>query len=164
MAELPGDDHLGPVASTWSLVERVGMPNTPVRRTLFDLAKIIETGSSDELLLASAAYRALATSIEDVYRRRSPLEQQLEYIKASRELQEATGIRSPDVSGDRFELAPLPESPAALAAELGYHDGGRAVRRVLREKFGLTPGGRWHELTERQVNYVRAHLPPRQVP
>lgn len=162
MAQVTPDEEVDEMtAATWHTVEAMGMPDSPIRRVLFDLAKIIATGTGNEVGLATIAYIPLMKELQELYQRKTPLQEQLEHIRASKELFDAIGVRLPEVSGDRFVLDPLPETPAALAAELGYADGGKAVRRVLRQRFAHEKGAQWPALDEQQVNYVRAHLPSR---
>jgi hypothetical protein len=149
------------VAAVWITVESLGVPDTPMRRVLFQLARLVGLSHGDELALASATLRALLKEMQEVYNPKTPLEQQLEYIRLQKELQETTGVTLPDVAGDSFELPRMPETPAELADELGYQDSGRAVRRTLREKYPHAVGSAWGTLTEAQVKYVRAHLKPR---
>lgn len=162
MAQLTPDEEVDEMtAATWRSVEAMGMPDSPIRRVLFDLAEIIQTGTGNEVGLASIAYLPLMQELQQLYQRKTPLQEQLEHIRASKELFETIGVRLPEVRGDRFVLNPVPETPAALAAELGYADGGKAVRRVLRQRFAHEKGTPWPTLDEQQVNYVRAHLPAR---
>jgi hypothetical protein len=150
------------IRATWQFVEALGIPDTPVRRVLFDLADIIAGPGIEEVALASAGYRILMKEFEEQYTPKSPLRQQLEYIQQSNDLFELTGVTLREVTGDRFELAEVPETPAELGAQLGYDDDGRAVRRVLRRKYtDRVPHTSWSVLTQEQINYVRAHLDPR---
>ena len=150
------------VRATWQFVEALGIPDTPVRRVLFDLANIIAAPGGEDVGLASAAYRVLTKEFEEQYTPKSPLRQQLEYIQQSKELFDLTGVALREVPGDRFELDEVPETPSELGAQLGYDDDGRAVRRVLRRKYrDRVPHTSWSALTQEQINYVRAHLAPR---
>jgi hypothetical protein len=157
------DDEAGRMAAAaWATVEALGMPDTSVRRVYFDLADIIGGGEPTEMAMASAAFLALSREMREVYTRKSPLQQQLEHIRVRKELAEMLGERVRELPGEAFTLEPLPTTPAALGEELGYRDGGRAVRRVLRARHPEhDKGTMWSPLSEAQVNYVRAHLPRR---
>jgi hypothetical protein len=158
----PTDDEVETmIAATWSTVEALGVPDTPMRRVLFDLARLVITSNGPELRMAMAAFHALSKEMQEAYQRKTPLQQQLEHIRTRKELAAATGLSVTEVRGDRFVLDPLPETPVDLSVELGYEDGGRAVRRLLREKYPHEAGASWTPLSEAQVNYVRAHLAPK---
>lgn len=150
------------IAAAWATVEALGMPDTPARRVYFDLARIIGDGEATEMAMASAAFLALSKEMHEIYARKSPLQQQLEHIRVRKELAEMLGEPVRELPGEAFVLEPLPTTPAALGEELGYRDGGRAVRRVLRARHPEhDKGTMWSPLSEAQANYVRAHLPRR---
>ena len=150
------------VAATWAFVERHGIPDTRMRRMLFELAEMIGTDHAEELTLASAAYRGLQQQFDEeyTYARMPPLQQQLEYIRIHKDLEQMLGTGLPMMDGDAFKLHETPHTPTALADALGYQDA-RPVRRLLRARYpDHQHGTAWH-LTDEQVNYVRAHLNPR---
>ncbi len=150
------------VAAAWATVEALGVSDSPMRRVYFELARILATSEGTELAMASAAFLALGREMRDLYTRKSPLQQQLEYIRVRKELADTLGTTVRELPGEAFELDPLPVTPLDLGRELGYEDGGRAVRRVLRARHPEhLRGSRWPALTGEQVNYVRAHLPRR---
>lgn len=148
--------------ATWTTVEALGIPDSPMRKFLFELADFMDgRPGGDQLALASAAFTGLAKEFREQFMPKSPLQQQLDHIRVSRELEEMVGVSLPAIPGDQFELRIDPETPIALARELGYSDG-RAVRRVLGEGFpGHAKNAKWEPLTRQQVNYVRAHLSAR---
>lgn len=150
----------GMTAATWTFVEALGIPDSAMRRVLFDLAAFVEASpEGDQYALATSAYLALTKEFQEQFTPKSPLRQQAEYLKMQRELEELMGVRPPDIPGEEFELRPTPETTVQLAAELNYQDEGRAVRQVLRKGFPDHPkNAPWEPLTEKQVNYVRAHL------
>ena len=149
-------------AATWESVEAMGIPPSRVRHVLFQLVAIMDNDpTGDELALASGAFRGMMNAFEEHYKPRTALEIQLETLRLSRELGEM-GITPPDVHFSHADFELPPETPRELAAQLGYRDGGRAVRAVLRRGFRDHPKhARWDPLTEQQVNYVRAHIAPR---
>lgn len=153
----------GLVAATWTSVEALGVPDSPVRRMLFQLADMSSHEDADEeTALAAAAFQAVFKVLREYYEYKSPLEIQAEAKRNIRELRDVLGVEIDDIqfSSDDFELPP--ETPGELARQLGYSDGGRAVRRILRRGFSEhPPNTRWEPLTTRQVNYVKAHLPRR---
>lgn len=147
--------------ATWTFVETLGIPDSPMRRVLFELAVIAES-ENEELALAAAAYMALTKAFEEQFTPKSPLQQQLESIRTNKELSDLLGVALPELRGDQFELGETPETPTELGDQLGYRDQGRTVRRILRAKYTGHPAHlSWSPLTEEQVNYVRAHLSPR---
>ena len=143
---------------TWDFIERLGVPSTAVRGIFLQLAEIIGAEGSGEVGLAAAAYRALIVEFEEMYTPKSPLQQQRDYLRNHKELEALLGTELPTIPGEAFQLEPVPETPAQLAESLGRHDGGRSVRRVLRDRFQHRPGKRWAPLSTEQINYVRAHL------
>lgn len=149
-------------AAAWTTVEALGVPDTPMRRVYFDVARILATSEATELAMASAAFLALNNEMIELYTRKSPLQQQLEYVRVRKELAETLGTTVRELPGEAFELDPLPATPAELGKELGYDDDGKSVRRILRVRHPEhVRGSRWPALSEEQVNYVRAHLPRR---
>jgi len=162
MSTSVSNHHDEMISATWAFVEWLGIPDTPARRVLFELAAIAALPDTEELALASAGYLALTREFTEQYTPKSPLQQQLESIHANRRLSELLGVMLPEPRGDLFELENRPETPTELGEQLGYRDQGRAVRRVLRAKFvDHPPHMPWFPLTDEQVNYVRAHLPSR---
>jgi hypothetical protein len=156
------NDHDEMISATWAFVEWFGIPDSPVRRVLFELAAIVAIPDTEELAVASAGYLALTKEFTAQYTPKSPLQQQLESARAHRELSELLGVTLPEPRGDSFTLENRPETPAELGEQLGYEDDGRAVRHVLRAKFVDHPRHTtWSPLTREQINYVRAHLPAR---
>lgn len=76
----PADAENEMTRATWQFVEALGIPDTPVRRVLFDLANIIAASGGEDIALASAGYTALMKEFEEQYTPKSPLRQQLEHI------------------------------------------------------------------------------------
>lgn len=153
------------VEATRTSVEAVGIPDSPVRRMLFQLAQLVDDHvvGRDDLALASAAYRALTKILHECAHddNKSPLQVQADAQRDAREMR-MMGVKVPDISytDENFDLPPT--NPVELATQLGYADGGRAVRRILRRGFPEhEKHSRWEPLTASQVNYVRAHLPSR---
>lgn len=150
------------VDATWKSVEAVGIPDSPVRRMLFQLAQLTDDHvvGRDDLALLSAAYRALTHVLHERANddRKSPLQVQVDVQRDTREMR-AMGVDVPDISFTDEDFALPPTTPVELATQLGYADRGRAVRRVLRQGFpDHEKNGRWEPLTSAQVSYVRAHL------
>lgn len=77
------------------LADKYLVPDGPVRDLLMEVAKLYG-GKLDgfELSVISSVYRHLHEEVREVYRPRSPLDAQLGYEKARKEL-EAQGIRTP---------------------------------------------------------------------
>lgn len=153
------------VAATWKSVEASGIPDSPVRRMLFELAERIGSHATngDDLALMSAAYRALMDVLHERARddSKTPLQIQVDVQRDLREIR-AMGVDVPDVSFTDEDFDLPPSKPGELAAQLGYADEGRVVRRLLRRGFpDHERYSRWEPLSTAQVNYVRAHLPPR---
>ena len=148
--------------ATWTSVEAMGIPPSRVRDVLFDLAGIIDAPlAGEELALGSSALRGVMAALEEHYKPRTALEVQVEMIRVGRELAEM-GMPVPAIAFTHEDFELPPESPQELARQLGYRDGGRAVRQVLRRGFPEHPAHTtWVPLTKRQVNYVRAHLASR---
>ncbi|PWB97050.1 hypothetical protein DF220_03770 [Salinibacterium hongtaonis] len=140
-------------------MERLGIPDSPTRRVLFDLAGILDDREGGaQVALATAAWVALTKEFEEQFTPKSPLRVQAEYLRNQRELK-SLGIETPDLRGEDLQFDVLPTTPVEFAQQLGYADGGRAVRKVLR--LGFPDHDRhsgWAPLTPEQVNYVRAHL------
>lgn len=150
------------VTLTWQMIEGLGVPDSPLRRLYLRSAELVDETTSDQLALATMIHRGIAQAFASHYQPRTPLQLQAEAVRNTRELRERFGIDVPDIefSDSDFELPP--ESPVELARQLGYNDGGRAVRRVLRRGFPTHPkGSRWEPLTTGEVNYVKAHLSPK---
>ncbi|MFJ3473384.1 hypothetical protein ACIPJ1_10650 [Microbacterium maritypicum] len=157
------DEQSKMVAATWVSVEALGIPDSIVRRMLFELAEVIGGRGDHDLALVSAAYRALTNVLHERAEddKKTPLQVQADAQRAVREIREM-GVDAPDVvfTDSDFDLPPT--TPGELAVQLGYSDGGRAVRRVLRVGFPEhEKNARWEPLTDRQINYVRAHLASR---
>ncbi|EQM73040.1 hypothetical protein [Microbacterium maritypicum] len=154
--------NLGMVAATWKSVEAVGIPDSPVRRMLFDLADRFQNhGPNDDIALLSGAFTALMDVLQEHHADKTPLQVQAEARRTTRDLR-ARGINIPDIVFRHTDFELPPQTPNELAVQLGYVDGGRAVRRVLRSGFPEhEKHARWEPLTDAQVHYVRAHLPAR---
>lgn len=157
------DEQTKMVAATWTSVEALGIPDSIVRRMLFELAEVIGGQGDHDLALVSAAYRALTNVLHERAQddKKTPLRIQADAQRAVREIREM-GVDVPDVvfTDSDFDLPPT--TPGELAIHLGYSDGGRAVRRVLRAGFPEhEKNARWEPLTDRQIYYVRAHLASR---
>lgn len=151
------------IAATWKSVEALGIPDSVVRRMLLDLAGRVGASTGDDLALISAAYRALTKVLHERARddNKTPLQVQAEAQRDVREIR-AMGVDMPDIVFTDADFHLPPTTPVELAAQLGYADGGRAVRRVLRVGFPEhEKNARWEPLTAPQINYVRAHLPAR---
>lgn len=153
------------VSATWKSVEALGIPDSLVRRMLFELAKRIGSrdGGGDDLALTSAAYRALTKVLHEQAAEdsKTPLQVQADARRTTREIR-AMGVDVPGIefTGEDFTLPPT--TPGELATQLGYADNGRAVRRLLRRGFPEHERyARWEPLSAAQINYVRAHLPVR---
>jgi hypothetical protein len=146
--------------ATWSFVESLGIPDSVMRSFLFQLAELMDADpEGDQLALASGAYLTLTKDFREQFTLKSPLQQQIEYLRLQHDLTDMIGVAPRDIPGEQFTLVPQPDSPKELALELGHRDNGRAVRAALRAGFPehLT-GQRWEPLTATQVNYVRAHV------
>lgn len=157
------DEQKKMVVATWTSVEALGIPDSIVRRMLFELAGAIGAHEKHDIALVSAAYRALTKVLHERAQddQKTPLQIQADARRAVREIREM-GVDVPDVvfTDSDFDLPPT--TPGELAAQLGYSDGGRAVRHVLRVGFPEhEKNARWEPLTDRQINYVRAHLASR---
>lgn len=130
---------------------------------LFQLAEVIGGHEDHDLALVSAAYRALALVLHERAQddKKTPLQIQADAQRAVREIRE-TGGDAPDVVFTDSDFGLPPTTPGELVTQLGYSDGGRAARRVLRAGFPEhEKNARWDPLTERQINHVWAHLPSR---
>lgn len=149
--------------ATWRFAEAKGIPDSPMRRIMLDLARFMDGEvEGDQLALASTAYTALLKEFDIQFEPKSPLQHQLEYVRLARELKERTGVPLPEMKGDEFVMTTQAESPRELAEQLGYADGGRAVREILRKGFPEhDKHARWEPLTLAQINYVKAHLSSR---
>lgn len=83
------------VEATWKSVEARGIPNSPVRRMLFELAERIghHATNGDDLALMSAAYRALMDVLHERARDDSkpPLQIQVDVQRDVREIR-AMGV------------------------------------------------------------------------
>lgn len=161
--EIPDDPKFRDL--TWGYAQQLGIPSSPIRDALFVIADCLDAKPRGDLLaLATAAYRAVERELAEHYRPRSPLEIQVETIRAERELAQMLKTEFPRVEFKASDFDPIPESPEDLGRSLGYRDGGRAVRHLLRRGFpDHEPHTRWSPLTEAQINYVKAHLVARSV-
>jgi len=148
---------------TWDHVERLGIPPSPVRDAFFALAGYLDSHPKGGLLaLASGAYRSLEKELAEFYRPRSPLELQVETLRAERELAAMLNTEFSPVKFAATDFEPTPQTPTDLGESLGYNDRGRAVRRLLRRGFPEhEKGALWSPLTPSQINYVKAHLASR---
>lgn len=165
---LPGCGHDGRASEDGGgdveeSVEALGIPDSIVRRIPFELAEVNGEHGDNDLALVSAAYRALAKVLHERAEddKKTPLQIQADAQRAVRETREM-GANVPEVVFTDSDFYLPPTTPGELAVQLGYSDGGRAVRRVLRVGFPEhEKNARWEPLTDRQVNYVRAHLASR---
>lgn len=153
------------VKATWTFVESLGIPDSPMRKVLFDLATFMDDNQgSEDWTLASVAYTAMGKEFQELFVPKSPLQQQLDHLKVARELEEMIGVRIPEIPGEQFELRSIPETVDELSEELGLHDGGKAVREILRHAISeQVNAADLASISETQANYVRAHLPAKPI-
>lgn len=85
---------------TWDFFERLGIPDTRMRSVMLTLAEIIAAPGSGQIALAAVAYRALLAEYEEMYAPKSPLQQQLEYIRVHKELEALLGTTLPTMDGE----------------------------------------------------------------
>lgn len=87
--------NLGMVAATWKSVEAVGIPDSPVRRMLFDLADRFQNhGPNDDIALLPGAFTALMDVLQEHHADKTPLQVQAEARRTTRDLR-ARGINIP---------------------------------------------------------------------
>jgi len=76
MPELRDDEEVvRMVAAASSTVEALGVPgvpDTPMRRIYFDLARLLPTADPRELAMGTAAFLALGKEMRELYARKSP--------------------------------------------------------------------------------------------
>lgn len=84
------DAHAKMVAATWKSVEALGIPDSIVRRMLFELAEVIGEHGDHDLALVSAAYRALTNVLHERAKddNKTPLQIQADAQRAVREIRE----------------------------------------------------------------------------
>jgi len=148
------------IEATWTSVECLGIPDSPMRTVLFELARFMDDNrDGDEWVLASAGYMAMWKEFQEQFTPKSPLQSQVDHLKVVRELEEMTGIRIPEIPGDQFALRLTPETVDDLAIELGYASDIAMVRNLLSQRFPEhANNSQLHFVSKKQVNYVRAHL------
>lgn len=89
------DDHSFE-RSAQSLAKKYDMPDASGKRAFVQLGALLDTGlPALDLIIVQRAYGEMYKAIEEVYRPRSPLEAQLEYDRARKDMVKL-GIESPD--------------------------------------------------------------------
>lgn len=124
------------VVATLATVEAMGIPDSIVRRMLLELAEVIGEKGNHDIALVSATSRALTKVLHERAQgdQKTSLQIQAYAQRAVREIRQM-GVDVPDVvfTDSDFDLPPT--TPGELAVQLGYSDGGPAVRGVLRAGF-----------------------------
>ncbi|MCT1364077.1 MULTISPECIES: hypothetical protein [unclassified Microbacterium] len=118
------DEQTKMVAATRTSVEALGIPDSIVRRMLFELAEVIGGHGDHDLALVSAAYRALTNVLQERAQddKKTPLQIQADAQRAVREIREMGGV-VPDVVFTDADFDLPPTTPGELAVQLGYSDG-----------------------------------------
>lgn len=80
-----------------ALCDKYSLPDVQSRRAFVELGAALDGElPALELIVLQRAYGELFKAIEDVYRPRTPLEAQAEYLRTRRQVREELGIELPD--------------------------------------------------------------------